>query len=95
MTDRQCEHQAFRCAANIGRLTREEGGPVTGFSAEIKIECAECGVAFRFIGLQAGNSHREPRVSIDGTELRAPIKPASHERIAPRAHYEFPGSRQQ
>lgn len=85
-----CEHKVFRCAANIGRLSHDEGGPITGYVADVKIECAECGLPFRFVGLHAGNHHSEPRVSIDGTELRAPIEPALHQRFFPRAGYTPP-----
>jgi hypothetical protein len=82
-----CAHKKFRCAANIGRLSDHDGGVITGYVADLKIECADCGLPFRFIGLAAGNHHSEPRVSIDGTELRAPIEPAEHECFAPAASY--------
>jgi hypothetical protein len=82
-----CEHKSFRCAANIGRLSHDEGGPITGYVADIKIECAECGLPFRFIGLNAGSHFAEPRVSIDGTELCAPIEPATHTKFQPSASY--------
>lgn len=90
-----CEHKSFACKANIGRLSHSDGGPITGYIAEITVNCADCGLAFRFIGLSAGNSHREPRVSPDGLELRAPLEPATHERWAPVARYEFPSDRRQ
>jgi hypothetical protein len=32
-------------------------------------------LSFGFVGLSAGSHYAEPRVSMDGTELRAPIKP--------------------
>lgn len=85
-----CEHNNFQCMANIGRLCGEEGGPITGYTADIEIRCADCGLQFRFVGLNAGSSHIEPRVSIDGTQLRAPIEPAVHEKFLPHAAYTFP-----
>lgn len=85
-----CTHNSFRCNAKIGRLSRDEGGPITGYTADVSISCAECGLPFRFIGLSAGNHFHEPRVSIDGTELRAPIEPAEHALFAPRASYSMP-----
>lgn len=88
-----CAHLAFSCQAKINRLSHKEGGPITGYSADISIVCADCGIPFRFLGLNAGNSHIEPRVSVDGTELRAPIEPALHARFEPRATYEFPLNR--
>ena len=90
-----CEHMNFKCNASIGRLTKTEGGPVTGYCADIRVTCADCGLPFRFIGLAAGNHFAEPRVSIDGTELRAPIEPATHEKFAPSASYSFPGGKPQ
>lgn len=86
----KCQHQNFEAYANVARLSHDDGGPVTGYSADIGIRCADCGVPFRFNGLPAGASHVEPRVSVDGTELRAPIEPATHDKFLPRAQYEFP-----
>jgi hypothetical protein len=85
-----CQHIRFQCQANIGRLSHEDGGPITGYCAEITVKCSECGLPFRFIGLEAGNDPFLPRVSIDGTELRAPLEPATHEKFAARAQYTMP-----
>lgn len=85
-----CLHEAFEANVQVGRLTDTDGGPVTGFCADVTIKCTQCGVPFRFIGLAAGNHYAEPRVSIAGTEFRAPIEPATHEKWAPRASYVFP-----
>jgi hypothetical protein len=90
-----CKHEAFTAKVSVGRLTREDNGPVTGYTADITINCVECGLPFRFIGVAAGNHWAEPRVSIDGTELRAPLEPATHEKFAPSASYVFPGRRPQ
>ena len=85
-----CAHETFAVTANIGRLKHEAGGPVTGYTADIAVRCRDCDLPFRFVGLPAGNHYAEPRVSIDGTELRAPMEPATHERFAPAANYTFP-----
>jgi hypothetical protein len=85
-----CLHEKFSASVAVGRLSEAEGGPITGFSASVNVKCDGCGLPFRFIGLEAGNHHAEPRVSIDGTELRAPIEPASHEKFSPRASYTMP-----
>ena len=66
----------FKCSANIARLSHVEGGPITGYDAEIHINCVDCGLPFRFMGLAAGSHFAEPRVSVDGTELRAPLERA-------------------
>lgn|GEM_PF-2088059 len=85
-----CAHLRFECRADIGRLSDEDGGPITGYTANIQVKCADCGLAFRFIGLPAGNHFCEPRVSVDGLELRAPLEPAMHERFLPTASYTMP-----
>ncbi|WP_439947213.1 hypothetical protein [Streptomyces sp. BBFR109] len=36
-----------------------------------------CGEPFRWTGVQAGVSPRQPMCSVDETELRAPLRPAS------------------
>lgn len=89
-----CEHLNFKANVNVGRLSKTDGGPITGFCADVTINCAECGLPFRFIGLDAGN-HFDRRVSVDGTELRAPIEPATHAKFAARASYSFPGKANQ
>ena len=85
-----CDHSNFRASVRVGRLTRDDGGPVTGYTADVEISCEQCGMPFRFVGLAAGNHHSEPRVSVDGTELRAPIEPAEHQVFAPAASYTMP-----
>ena len=68
-----CEHNDFTASVGVARLTEVEGGPATHFAAEIRIECAECGQKFEFVGLPLGSSAYKPTVSMDGEELRAPI----------------------
>ena len=83
----ECLHNNFTCKAAVKRLTDSEGGPVTGYTADIEINCADCGIPFRFTGLPAGSHYYKPRVSVDGTELRAPIEPANHEIFYPSPKY--------
>jgi hypothetical protein len=85
-----CAHQNFKANVAVGRLTQRDNGPVIGYTADVTVTCAECGLPFRFIGVSAGNHYSEPRVSIDGTELRAPLEPATHEKFAPAASYTMP-----
>lgn len=73
---KRCEHTQFKSKIGVYRLSDKEGGPVTGYTAEIHITCAECGLPFRFRGFAAGSHYGEARVSVDATELRAPIEPA-------------------
>lgn len=85
-----CEHDRFQVGAAIAKLTHEDGGPVIGYSADIRIVCAECGLPFRFVGMAAGSHHSEPRVSVDGLQMRAPLEPATHERFVAAASYTMP-----
>lgn len=77
-----CEHLEFMVGANITRLCEVEGGPITGYTADISISCRKCGQPFQFIGLPAGSSRDHPTVSIDATEARMPICEAG-ERLSP------------
>lgn len=77
MTDQtECQHVNFVSRASVGRLTDGEGGPVTGYSVDIRVHCSDCNLPFRWRGLAAGHHFAEPRVSADGLELRAPLEPA-------------------
>lgn len=70
-----CDHQEFAAEVNVGRLTSEEGGPVTGYTADVRIRCVRCGKPFQFLGLQPGVDTHGARVSIDGLEARLAISP--------------------
>lgn len=72
-----CAHENFRCDCSIGRLTKEEGGEVASFVAEIKVQCAECDLPFHWVGVPGGVSYRRPMSSADSLELRAPIAPGA------------------
>jgi hypothetical protein len=50
---------------------------IIAYSADIRIACTQCGEPFRWIGVQAGLKPGRPMVSVDETELRAPVRPAS------------------
>ena len=71
-----CDHEQFKSTVRVGRLSEVEGGPITGYTADVKIICEQCGLAFRFRGSRYGSSPHEPMLSADGLELRAPIEPA-------------------
>lgn len=75
--DRACPHEDFDAVVGVNRLTSEPGGPVTAYSADIRVSCAQCGELFRWIGVEAGLKPDSPMVSVDEAELRAPIRPAS------------------
>jgi hypothetical protein len=66
----------FKAKVDVKRLTDGDNGPVTGYATDIVINCTDCGLPFRFMGLEFGVSRHVPRLSVDGLELRAPIEPA-------------------
>jgi hypothetical protein len=63
----------------VHRITRGNNDPtVIAYSAEIHVNCVACGEPFRWTGpYDVGASSDRPCVSPDGTELRAPLRPAS------------------
>ena len=76
--DRPCPHEDFSATVEINRLTGQEGMTTPdAYSASIRVSCAQCGEAFRWIGLQAGMHPARPMVSVDEAEMRAPLRPAS------------------
>jgi len=75
--DLPCPHENFDVRVVVNRITDTDDGPVTGYSADIKVNCDDCGEPFRWIGPLAGQSPHLPMVSVDETELRAPLRPAT------------------
>lgn len=76
--DRPCLHENFDAFVDVGRITASETDQtVIGYSAEIRVTCRDCAEPFRWTGVQAGLSPRGPMCSVDETELRAPLRPAS------------------
>jgi hypothetical protein len=76
--DRPCPHEDFAATVEVNRLQRSDTDPtVTGYFADIRVECTQCGEPFRWTGVEAGVSPARPMCSVDETELRAPIRPAS------------------
>ncbi|MEU7403831.1 hypothetical protein [Streptomyces sp. NPDC044948] len=76
--DRPCPHEDFEAYVDVTRLTGSDTDPtVVGYAASITIRCAGCKEKFRWTGVPAGSSPRQPMCSIDETELRAPLRPAS------------------
>jgi len=72
-----CQHTNFEANVSVNRLTENDEITVTGFSADLRIKCIECGSDFEFIGVEAGLSPFYPMCSVDSTELRIPIKPST------------------
>lgn len=70
-----CEHLHFAATVEVNRLTGSEKEVVEAYSADIRINCADCGKDFRFAGCEVGWSPAEPMISTTGLELRVPIVP--------------------
>lgn len=76
--DRPCWHEDFDAYIDVNRVTASDTDPtVVGYHADIKVNCRDCGEPFRWTGVPAGMSQRQPMCSVDETELRAPLRPAS------------------
>lgn len=71
----RCQHVNFKVNAKVTRLTDTDGGPVTGFTTDITVNCMDCNMPFQWVGPDQGSSPNRPMVSFDRTELRAPIIP--------------------
>ena len=69
-----CQHLNFSARVAVNRLT-DEAGTVTGYMAEIRINCAECQRAFQFLGLDPGVDTHGARVSVDGLEAAIALCP--------------------
>lgn len=80
-----CEHKDFNASVRVNRL--EDTGR---FSADVRIQCAECEEPFRFLGVPAGSSPYQPTVSIDGLDLRAPIEPQGTPQLQSHAAFVMP-----
>lgn len=65
-----CDHPGFNASVEVSRLE-----DIGRFTADVKIECAVCGVPMRFIGLPTGLDLNGASVSVDGTEGRFAIAP--------------------
>lgn len=71
-----CEHVTFEASVEVNRLTGANG-TVKSFIADIRVWCTDCDEPFDWMGLPAGLSPRHPSTSVDGQELRAPLRPRS------------------
>lgn len=66
-----CKHNTnHNCFVDINYIQDKEA-----YMADIKIFCAECGMPFEFVGVEAGMLFTKPMASADAQTLRAPIKP--------------------
>lgn len=77
-----CPHELFYANTKVCRRTASEtDNTVIGYSADLTINCTQCGQAFEFIGVPLGYSPFQPMANFDGTKLRIPIRPSTLEPI--------------
>lgn len=75
-----CQHLNFAVESEINRIVADDNDPnseLIGLTADIKAMCMDCGERMQWIGPGLGVSASRPTVSVDGTELRIPIRPES------------------
>ncbi|WP_433067349.1 hypothetical protein [Dactylosporangium sp. CS-033363] len=73
-----CLHKNFHVDAAMARITEAPGDDTANaFNIDVRVNCADCGEPFRWIGLPCGYSPAQPMVSVNGLELRAPMAPQS------------------
>lgn len=70
-----CKHENFFAKIDVQRLFHDGKEDPSAFVAEIKINCVDCGLQFEFLGVPMGYQPGATRVSPDGLELRAALKP--------------------
>jgi hypothetical protein len=66
-----CQHKDFRAHVVVNRIE-----DVGRFTADVRINCAECGLPFEFVGVgECGFSYEHPTVDPSAQELRVPVRP--------------------
>lgn len=70
-----CQHENFRAQVDVHRLLPKEGMPAAHYSADVRVNCEQCGLPFRFRCTRVGLSYDDPTVSVDGQELRVSVQP--------------------
>lgn len=76
--DAACEHPEFVARVDVDRITHGDDDPtIIAFGATLTINCVACNEVFRFIGMDAGLLPNRPMCSVDESEARLPIRPAS------------------
>jgi hypothetical protein len=75
-----CLHEDFDARVEVTRIANDPTRPPDAYMADIEIKCAVCGERFYWPGLAAGMNYNRPMVSVNGFQLRAPIRPDSTDR---------------
>lgn len=73
-TAERCEHHDFAATVEVSRLHERDGDDSpNAFTAQVRVECADCGAPFGFKGPPGGFSFAEPRCSIDALMIELPL----------------------
>ena len=80
MKESSCEHLNFQAEVDVNRIKADEKDTTSPhrWMADVRIQCADCGIPMRFIGLPAGMDLNSPCISVDAQEARLPIAPKGH-----------------
>lgn len=73
----KCLHENFAANVDVNRVMKNESDKIpSGYMADIRIKCMDCGLPFEFVGVpDCGMMFDKPMLSPDAQELRQPIKP--------------------
>lgn len=74
-----CLHENFTARVDVNRITEDDEVTLAGFYADVRVWCADCDETFVFHGgnLPIGLLPDRPCISVDGAELRVPLRPQS------------------
>lgn len=76
MTDQvPCIHEDFSSNVIVTRIISHQTGILTGYSADVYVNCAKCNLPFEWVGPPMGLAPDYPTTDLMRHELRAPITP--------------------
>lgn len=71
-----CEHKDFVASVDVNRIEPGDGdGGRLRFTVDLRVQCADCDLPFRFLGLPSGLDMNGAAVSINGEEACLAIAP--------------------
>jgi hypothetical protein len=68
-----CHHNTFDAKVEVTRITDDD--EVTGYLADVRIRCADCGCPMLFLGLPPGLDWNAATKSFDSKAARLPLAP--------------------
>lgn len=75
----KCLHLNFAASVDVARITENglDKERALTYHADVKIECADCGEPFCFVGFPMGLMPDQPTISADEKEARLVLRPES------------------